>query len=59
MVLGLDDAVGGAALAGDVTEDDGQFHLSLLRHSCRRIDDSGCTYRSTSSPLSFSILAVC
>jgi hypothetical protein len=56
VVLGLDDAVGGAALARDVTEEEedpvsSQFLPSSLHPSSR------VPYRSTISPLSFSIVA--
>lgn len=56
VILGLDDAVGGAALAGDVTGDAVSVSLSFLRKSLNPISKVR-SYRSTISPRSFSILA--
>lgn len=53
VVLGLDDAVGGAALARDVA---GGRTVSTLAWAYS--DNSDCPYRSTISPRSFSILTV-
>jgi len=57
MVLGLDDAVGGAALSWDVTGNPRSVSILIVRREIRLSHcDSWGTYRSTSSPLSFSIL---
>jgi hypothetical protein len=53
VVLGLDNAVGCAALAGDVAVINYQFRTPFAS----QLQSKG-TYRSTSSPLSFSIFAV-
>lgn len=59
VVLGLDDAVGGAALAGDVTEEiEDQLARVSMGDFCGRTEPLRFTYRSTSSPLSFSMFAV-
>lgn len=52
VVLGLDDAVGGAALAGDVAGDTASVFRSVEAYG------SVEAYRSTISPRSFSIFAV-
>jgi hypothetical protein len=58
MVLGLDDAVGGAALSWDVAVGiPRSVSILIVRREVRLSHcDSWGTYRSTSSPLSFSIL---
>lgn len=50
MVLRLDDSVGSAALSWDIAGDESVFMNSQI--------EALCTHRSTSSPLSFSILAI-
>lgn len=58
VVLGLDDAVGGRALAGDVAIRDkssGSAHR-LRSQVVLRLPRSRVAYRSTISPRSFSIL---
>jgi hypothetical protein len=64
VVLGLDDSVGGAALSWDVTVRRLELAIRSLnpngylsRGNLRRLQS--VTYRSTSSPLSFSIFANC
>ena len=56
MVLGLDDAVGGAALARDVTVWNRRL-ARVPRPSFLVSEFEGGPYRSTISPLSFSIVA--
>ena len=59
VVLGLDDAVGGAALARDVAATANTLAIPHPFHSSRNIGfGEGDAYRSTTSPLSFSILTV-
>lgn len=53
VVLGLDDAVGGAALARDVAAE-----TEVISISVAELRVSGGPYRSTISPRSFSILTV-
>lgn len=57
VVLGLDDAVGGAALAGDVTTGS-RSSVNKIGSSGKAVEGSVRPYRSTISPRSFSILTV-
>jgi hypothetical protein len=58
VILGLDDAVGGAALARDVTVFQTSKSARNSSFECAKALSLGYPYRSTISPRSFSILAV-
>lgn len=58
VVLGLDDAVGGAALSGDVPKHK-TIGVSKTLKDNKLHEAIGYSHKSTISPLSFSIFAAC